>query len=99
VGRLRNILGVGLPRPQRHAGRVEWQRRRDALTAELLVEWREVADPDVVGEHGAGRLFIPDTVTPLSSSATTCRLGSSRAWPGKMSRLGRPVGGTTAKHR
>ena len=44
-------------------------------------------------------IFMPETVTPLSSSATTCRVGSSRSSPVKISRLRMPDGGVTANER
>ena len=44
-------------------------------------------------------IFMPDTVTPASSSATTCRFGSSRSCPGNSSVARMPVGGITAKQR
>jgi hypothetical protein len=41
-------------------------------------------------------IFMPEIVTPPSSSAMTCRVGSSRASPVKISRLRMPEGGVTA---
>ena len=54
VGLVRDVLRVGLPRPQRDAGRVERQRRGDRLALELLVDRREIADQDLVGIDRAG---------------------------------------------
>jgi len=44
-------------------------------------------------------IFIPEMTTPSSSSPTTCKVGSSRASPAKISRLRMPDGGVTAKER
>ena len=54
VGLVPDRLRVGLARPQRHAGRVERQRRGDRLAFQLLVDRREIADQDFVGIDRAG---------------------------------------------
>ena len=45
---------IGLARPERDAGRVDWQRAGDAFARPLVVDRREVADPHFVGEGRAG---------------------------------------------
>ena len=51
---MRDVLRIGLARPQRDARRVQRQRRGDRLALQLLVDRREVADQDLVGIDRAG---------------------------------------------
>ena len=51
---MRDVLRVGLARPQRQARRVQRQRRGDRLALELVVDRREIADQDFVGIDRAG---------------------------------------------
>ena len=54
VGLMRDVLGVGLARPQRQPRRVQRQRRGDRLALQLVVDRRQVADQDFVGIDRAG---------------------------------------------
>jgi hypothetical protein len=54
VGLVAHGLRIGLARPERQAGRVERQRRRDRLALELVGDRREVADQDLVRIDRAG---------------------------------------------
>ena len=54
VGLMRDVLRIGLARPQRQARRIQRQRRGDRLAFELVVDRREVADQDFVGIDRAG---------------------------------------------
>ena len=54
VGFVAHRLRIRLARPQRKAGRIERQGRGDRLAFELVGDGREIADQDLVGEHGAG---------------------------------------------
>ncbi|MBX9826200.1 MAG: hypothetical protein K2Y27_14560 [Xanthobacteraceae bacterium] len=51
---MRHVLRVRLPRPQRHARRVERQCRGDGFALQLLVDRRQVADQNFVGIDRAG---------------------------------------------
>lgn len=51
---MRHVLRVRLPRPQRHARRVERQGRGDRFALQLLVDRRQIADENLVGIDRAG---------------------------------------------
>ena len=58
VGLMRDVLRIGLARPQRQARRIERQRRGDRLALQLVVDRRQVADQDFVGIDRAGRQHL-----------------------------------------
>ena len=98
---MRDVLRVGLARPQRNARRVERQRRGDRLALELVVDRREVADQISSAIDRAGRQHLHagdgDAAVVLGDHL---QVGIVALLAGEqLGALRMPLGGVTAKLR